>query len=113
MARRPVPDDLIAEWTTPPSAPRRSAATCANSPAHLANGAAVAATQKLADFTGPALVLWSPETDVMRPEHGAELATLISAVAAVVCLHGHRSDRVGDFGSALECSQRPGIVVRA
>lgn len=37
----------------------------------------VAATEKLADFTGPALIVWAPEGRMMPAEHGPRLAELI------------------------------------
>ncbi|MGH3358744.1 MAG: alpha/beta fold hydrolase [Nocardioidaceae bacterium] len=37
----------------------------------------IAATEKLADFTGPTLVVWAPEGGMMPPEHGPRLAKLI------------------------------------
>jgi pimeloyl-ACP methyl ester carboxylesterase len=79
MAKRPVPDDLVAEWTAPalgsPEIRRdlRKYARRTWPKARL-----VEATRKLADFTGPTLVLWAPETDVMPPAHGAQLAALVS-----------------------------------
>jgi pimeloyl-ACP methyl ester carboxylesterase len=75
MAKRPVPDDVIRRWTAPgiaSAAVRRDIRKYGRRtwPA----GQLVAATERLADFRGPALVVWAPETPVMPPDHGRKLA---------------------------------------
>lgn len=77
MARRPVPDALIRHWTEPLLADRRIRrdlrAYC-NGP--FDKEELVRDTEALRRFTGPALVLWSPNR-VMPTEHGHRLAQLL------------------------------------
>lgn len=79
MAARPVPDDLVHGWTESllrDSAVRRDLISYARTrfdPASL-----IRDTEALADFTGDALVLWSPDQKVMPAEHGPRLARLFS-----------------------------------
>jgi len=78
MAKRPVPDDLIDEWTAPAlrsAEIRRDLRKYARRTWPKAQ--LLAATHKLVGFTGPALVLWAPESDVMPAAHGAALAALL------------------------------------
>ena len=77
MAKRPIPDDLARRWTAPGLGSaqirrdiRKSARRTWRKPD------LVAATRRLADFRGPALVVWAPETGVMPPSHGRRLAAL-------------------------------------
>lgn len=78
MAKKPIPDTIITEWTDPGIASsdvrRDVLAYCRTK---FDNAALIAATEKLRDFTGPALVIWAPETGVMRREHGQGLADLL------------------------------------
>ncbi|QKG19666.1 alpha/beta fold hydrolase [Actinomadura verrucosospora] len=80
MARRPVPDDLVRRWTEPvlhdPGVLRDLQAYCR---APLVESELVRDTEALRGFTGPALVLWSPDNRVMPPEHGRRLAELLPA----------------------------------
>ena len=78
MAKRPLPDRLVREWTAPALAAsriRRDLGRYARSPFDRA--ALVAQTQALRGFEGDALVLWSPENRVMPPDHGRRLADLL------------------------------------
>ncbi|PYE15504.1 pimeloyl-ACP methyl ester carboxylesterase [Williamsia limnetica] len=78
MAKKPISDDMIRQWTDPGIASagvrRDVLAYCRTK---FSKPALIAATEKLRDFTGPALVIWAPETNVMRREHGEQLANLI------------------------------------
>jgi pimeloyl-ACP methyl ester carboxylesterase len=80
MARRPLPDDLVRGWTEPvlrdPGVRRDLLAYC-RSP--LVESELVHDTEALRGFTGPALVLWSPDNRVMPSEHGRRLAGLLPA----------------------------------
>jgi pimeloyl-ACP methyl ester carboxylesterase len=78
MVKYPIADDLVREWTEPLLTDPRIRrdyiryATSSVEPRQL-----VAQTEALRNFTGDALVLWSPENRVMPPEHGRRLAELL------------------------------------
>ncbi|MBA4024077.1 MAG: alpha/beta hydrolase [Gordonia sp.] len=78
MAKKPISDDIIRQWTDPGIASaevrRDVLAYCRTK---FDNAELVAATERLRDFTGPALVIWAPRTNVMRREHGEQLAKLL------------------------------------
>jgi pimeloyl-ACP methyl ester carboxylesterase len=78
MARRPLPDDLVRAWTKPllgnPAIGRDLRAYCRTT---FQRDQLVRDTEVLAKFTGDALVLWSPDSRVMPPEHGHRLANLL------------------------------------
>ena len=80
MARRPLPDDLIRAWTEPvltnPAIRRDLLAYCRTK---FRSDDLVRNTEALAEFTGDALILWSPDNRVMPPEHGRRLANLLPA----------------------------------
>lgn len=78
MAKRPIPDDMIDAWVTPGLAsPEIRRDLRAYARRTWPKRDLVAATEKLADFSGPALVLWTPETTVMPADHGVRLAELL------------------------------------
>jgi pimeloyl-ACP methyl ester carboxylesterase len=75
MAKRPLPDDLVRAWTAPAihsRAIRRDIRTYGRRTWPAAR--LTEATARLADFRGPALVVWAPETPVMPRSHGPRLA---------------------------------------
>jgi pimeloyl-ACP methyl ester carboxylesterase len=80
MVRRPLPDALMRRWTEPflrnPGVRRDVYAYCLSA---FHGPDLVRATEELRRFTGPALVLWSPDNRVMPPEHGRRLADLLPA----------------------------------
>ena len=77
MAKKRIPDDIIAQWTDPGVASadvrRDVLAYCRT---RFDSAALIAATEKLRDFAGPVLIIWAPETNVMRREHGQQLTDL-------------------------------------
>jgi pimeloyl-ACP methyl ester carboxylesterase len=78
MAKKPIPDSIIKAWTDPGLASadvRRDVLTYCRT--KFDNAALIAATETLRDFTGPALIIWAPDTNVMRREHGQQLADLL------------------------------------
>ncbi|PXW32470.1 UNVERIFIED_CONTAM: pimeloyl-ACP methyl ester carboxylesterase [Williamsia faeni] len=78
MAKKPIPDDIITSWTDPGLASadvRRDVLAYARG-TKFDKRALIADTEQLREFTGPVLVLWAPETNVMRREHGRRLADL-------------------------------------
>lgn len=78
MAKKRIPDGIIADWTDPgigSAGVRRDVlAYCRTT---FDKAALIEATERLRDFTGPALVIWAPETNVMRREHGQGLTDLL------------------------------------
>jgi pimeloyl-ACP methyl ester carboxylesterase len=77
MAKRPLPDELLDGWFAPlqtQSAVRRDFRK------YVTGGRRrqmVEACERLRAFTRPALVVWTPEDKVQRPEHGKRLAQLL------------------------------------
>jgi pimeloyl-ACP methyl ester carboxylesterase len=80
MARRPLPDQLVRDWTSPlltdPLIRRDLTAYCRTK---FDKAQLIRDTEALSRFTGDALVLWSPENRVMPAEHGRQLAELLPA----------------------------------
>ena len=79
MARRPLPDDLVQEWTAPALADagvRRDLRAYTST--HQDPATNVARTEALARFGRPAKVIWT-SNKVMPREHGPRLAALLSA----------------------------------
>ncbi|OZG28686.1 alpha/beta hydrolase [Williamsia sp. 1138] len=78
MAKKPISHEIIRKWTDPGIASagvrRDVLAYCKT---RFDKAALIADTEKLRDFTGPALVIWAPRTNVMRREHGEQLAKLL------------------------------------
>jgi pimeloyl-ACP methyl ester carboxylesterase len=78
MARRPLPDELVRGWTEPllrqPGVRRDLVAYCRST---FDGPTLIRDTEALGNFTGEALVLWSPDNKVMPPEHGHRLAKLL------------------------------------
>lgn len=80
MAKRPLPAELIRSWTGPGLADRRIRTDLrAYTSSMWTKDDYVAATEALARFDRPALVLWTPQNKVMPPEHGRRLAELLGA----------------------------------
>jgi pimeloyl-ACP methyl ester carboxylesterase len=74
MSKRPVPDAIMDAWLAPSLG---SAAVRRDMLKYLRAtrpGEYRRAAEKLAAFTRPALVLWAPESRMMRPENGSRLA---------------------------------------
>ena len=79
MAKKPIPDDIITAWTEPGLASagvRRDVLTYGRG-TDYGKAALIANTEKLRQFTGPALVLWAPETRVTPRDHGRRLVDLL------------------------------------
>jgi pimeloyl-ACP methyl ester carboxylesterase len=78
MAKYPIADDLVREWTEPLLSDRRirrDFIRYATSP--LDRSELVTQTEALRGFAGEALVMWSPENRVMPPAHGLRLAEIL------------------------------------
>ena len=79
MSRRPIPDDVVRDWTAPALGDariRRELMTYGGS--HEDAVANIAATEALAGFGRPARVIWT-DNRVMPREHGPRLAALLDA----------------------------------
>ena len=79
MARRPVPDEVVRDWTAPALADvrvRRDLMAYASG--HQNRATNVAGTEALSGFGRPARVLWT-DNRVMPREHGPRLAELLGA----------------------------------
>ncbi|MDN5853745.1 MAG: alpha/beta hydrolase [Actinomycetia bacterium] len=78
LFRSGVSDDVAREWTAPGLA---SAAVRRDVRKYGSNlppkQELVAATERLADYKGPTLIVWAPDGTMMPPEHGPRLAKLI------------------------------------
>lgn len=77
LAKRPLPDQLIDRWLQPlqtQRAIRRDLRKYASSARRHQLGEVC---QRLRSFARPALVVWTPEDRVQRPEHGRRLADLL------------------------------------
>lgn len=77
MAKTPVPQDIVNEWLAPGLADRRIRRDLVNyGRTRFDSADLIRATERLADFSGPALVLWS-HNPVMPDEHAEKLAALL------------------------------------
>jgi len=77
MAKRPLPDELVDRWLRPLQSQRgvrRDLVTYARS---ARRRQMVEVCERLPAFERPALVVWTPEDRVQRPEHGRRLAELL------------------------------------
>jgi pimeloyl-ACP methyl ester carboxylesterase len=77
MAKRPLPDELLDRWLRPlqtQKGVRRDLRKYAISARRRQLGEVC---ERLRAFTRPALVVWTPEDRVQRPEHGRRLAELL------------------------------------
>ncbi|HEY4277303.1 MAG TPA: alpha/beta hydrolase [Conexibacter sp.] len=78
MSKRPVPGPVGDGWFAPAlsdRAIRRDIAKYAGS--RIDKAWTTAATERLREFDGPALVIWTPEDRVMKRDHGRRLAELL------------------------------------
>jgi pimeloyl-ACP methyl ester carboxylesterase len=77
MAKRPVPQDIVDQWFAAGLTDRRIRADLVKYCRSRFDGPdLIRATNRLADFDGPALVLWS-RNPVMPADHGERLAALL------------------------------------
>jgi pimeloyl-ACP methyl ester carboxylesterase len=79
MSKRPVPDEVMDSWLRPVLTQReirrdvRKYVRGARRDSHLLR----AASERMAEFDRPVLVVWAREDRVMPPEHGRRLAELL------------------------------------
>jgi pimeloyl-ACP methyl ester carboxylesterase len=77
MSKRPLPDELLDRWLRPlqtSGGVRRDLRRYATS---ARRGEMLEVCERLRGFARPALVVWTPEDRVQRPEHGRRLAELL------------------------------------
>lgn len=79
MARRPLDDALVRGWTEPALRnPQVRRDLIAYARTRFDKDALIRDTEALREFSGDALVIWSPHNKVMPPEHGQRLAGLFA-----------------------------------
>jgi pimeloyl-ACP methyl ester carboxylesterase len=77
MAKHPLPDELLDRWFEPL---QQQAAVRRDFRKYVTGGRrrqVVEVCERLRAFARPALVVWTPEDKVQRPEHGKRLAALL------------------------------------
>jgi pimeloyl-ACP methyl ester carboxylesterase len=77
MAKRPLPDELLDRWLAPLQTQRGVRRDLRRYAASARRRQMVAVCERLRAFTRPALVVWTPEDKVQRPEHGRRFAELL------------------------------------
>jgi pimeloyl-ACP methyl ester carboxylesterase len=77
MAKRPLPDELLDRWLAPLQTQRGVRRDLRRYAASARRRQMVAVCERLRAFTRPALVVWTPEDKVQRPEHGRRFADLL------------------------------------
>jgi pimeloyl-ACP methyl ester carboxylesterase len=78
MAKHPLPDELLDRWFAPL---QTQAAVRRDFRKYVTGGRRrqmVEVCERLREFTRPALVVWTPEDKVQRPEHGRRFAELLA-----------------------------------
>jgi pimeloyl-ACP methyl ester carboxylesterase len=77
MSKRPLPHELVDRWLAPALAERGVRRDLGRYARAARKRDMLAVCARLASFTRPALVVWTPEDRVQRPEHGRRLAELL------------------------------------
>jgi pimeloyl-ACP methyl ester carboxylesterase len=77
MSKRPIPHEITDNWFRPARTTRGVRRDLARYGRGARKRDMVEVTERLASFDRPALVVWTPEDRVMRPEHGRRLAELM------------------------------------
>jgi pimeloyl-ACP methyl ester carboxylesterase len=77
MSRRPLPDDLVDRWLKPAQSQRGVRRDLRKYAASARRRQMIEACERLGSFERPALVVWTPEDRVQRPEHGRRLAQVL------------------------------------
>jgi pimeloyl-ACP methyl ester carboxylesterase len=77
MSKRPLPDELVDRWLRPAQRQRAVRRDLRKYAAGARRRDMVAICQRLAGFDRPALVVWTPEDRIQRPEHGQRLVALL------------------------------------
>ncbi|MEA2315358.1 MAG: hypothetical protein QOI03_2050 [Solirubrobacteraceae bacterium] len=77
MAKRPLPDELLDRWLRPLQTQKGVRRDLRKYAISARRRQMVEVCERLRAFTRPALVVWTPEDRVQRPEHGRRLAELL------------------------------------
>jgi pimeloyl-ACP methyl ester carboxylesterase len=77
MAKRPLPDELVDRWLAPAQSQRDVRRDLRKYVTSARREQMMQVCERLRGFTRPALVVWTPEDRVQRPEHGRRLAALL------------------------------------
>jgi pimeloyl-ACP methyl ester carboxylesterase len=77
MSKRPLPDELVDGWLQGPLRERGVRRDLARYARAARRRDMLAVCEGLRNFTKPALVVWTPEDRVQRPEHGRRLVELL------------------------------------
>jgi pimeloyl-ACP methyl ester carboxylesterase len=77
MSKRPLPDELLDRWLEPLQTQRAIRRDLRRYVTSARRREMVEACARLGAFERPALVVWTPEDRVQRPEHGRRLAALL------------------------------------
>jgi pimeloyl-ACP methyl ester carboxylesterase len=77
MSKRPLPDELVDRWLAPAQSQRGVRRDLRKYAASARRRQMIEACERLRSFDRPALVVWTPEDRVQRPEHGRRLAELL------------------------------------
>ncbi|HWX74712.1 MAG TPA: alpha/beta hydrolase [Solirubrobacteraceae bacterium] len=103
MSKRALPDELIDRWLRPLQSERGVRRDLRKYSLGARRRHMLEACERLRDFSRPALVVWTPEDRVQRPEHGRRLAEL---------LPDSRLVEIGDSYTLIMRDQ-PGAFARA
>lgn len=77
MAKRPLPDELLDRWLLPAQTQRGVRRDLRRYVTGARREEMMAVCERLRGFERPALVVWTPEDRVQRPEHGRRLAAML------------------------------------
>jgi pimeloyl-ACP methyl ester carboxylesterase len=77
LSKRPLPDELIDRWLRSLQAQRGVRRDLRKYASSARRRQMLEVCQRLRSFDRPALVVWTPEDRVQRPEHGRRLADLL------------------------------------
>jgi len=77
MSKRPLPDELLDRWLRPLQSSRGVRRDLRRYAGGARRAQMLEVCERLRRFRGPALVVWTPEDRVQRPEHGRRLAELL------------------------------------
>ncbi len=77
MSKRPLPDALLDRWLEPLQTQRGVPRDLRRYVLSARRAQMLAACERLRGFERPALVVWTPEDRVQRPEHGRRLAAML------------------------------------
>jgi pimeloyl-ACP methyl ester carboxylesterase len=77
LSKRPLPDELIDRWIEPLQRQRAVRRDLRRYAAGARRRQMLEVCERLRDYRGPALVVWTPEDRIQRPEHGRRLAGLL------------------------------------